>query len=743
MGAFFFGKDGNMTVQKLYVKNKYFGDGANTVFPITFEWAKKHPESIQVWVRNNAGVLTKTDNFWLKTSSNEDIWNVVYPSVGDPLGQGETITIVRELSLLQVLNLVNQGPFFAEDVEITFDELVMMIQQLNEKLARSFKVAVDIDGENTFDTTVPIEPGKSFRVKDDGTGFEVTEDPAQVLPLAKSELEAVKREHAEAVQDLTVIKDEVESAKTDAQNAAQRAYDEGKELIEQDVLNAQASANSAEQAANTSVQQANIATNKASEISANASLLHQLKTYVTPEMFGAVGNGINDDSVAVQQAINSANVVVCQNRYAVRNIYVKDNTQLIGGGEFIALNYNESASIADADKCLYVENADNVIIKGLQFIGKGTFKEGSNLIQVRGTDKLTIEDCVFINSQSDGVTIAWGDFVNKNISINRCKFLGNGNGRNGVSVIQCENVTIKDCYFDNTTKEGMPGGIDIEPNNLVSNVIKNVVIENCRFDNITSGTAPICYYSPANAIPADSIRISNCIVNCSSTYPIYIGVLNTSKKPNILIENLTFNDNEYSSKTIYLSNSNVTIRNSMLIGFYGLRCKNVLLNLSNVILNKMAVLCASDTDVTTILANNLIINFADTTSGVLISSIEGGSTNGIIEHINSNKAFICANSSVIINDTNNAGNGSCGAFYKNSFQAKGLLAENSYGDAEGVYMYRTNITVSGVTANNCLVFGYNSSANNAVQIAFSVGRGLYTRLKAEGAWQAWKKISAT
>lgn len=230
MGAFFFGKGENMTVQKLYVKNKYYGDGANTVFPITFEWAKKHPESIQVWVRNNAGVLTKTDNFLLKTSSNEDIWNVVYPSVGDPLGQGETITIVRELSLLQVLNLVNQGPFFAEDVEITFDELVMMIQQLNEKLARSFKVAVDIDGENTFDTTVPIEPGKSFRVKDDGTGFEVTEDPAQVLPLAKSELEAVKREHAEAVQDLTVIKDEVESAKTDAQSAANVAVEASRKV---------------------------------------------------------------------------------------------------------------------------------------------------------------------------------------------------------------------------------------------------------------------------------------------------------------------------------------------------------------------------------------------------------------------------------------------------------------------------------------------------------------------------------
>lgn len=204
-----------MTVQKLFIKNKYEGDGNNTTFPITFEWPKDHPEFIQVWVRNGAGVLAKTDNFLLKSGANDDIWNVSYPSVGEPLGRGETIVIVRELPLLQVLNLVNQGPFFAEDVEVTFDEVVMMIQQLNERLGRSFKVGVDIDGETSFDTTVPIVPGKTFRVNDAGTGFEVTEDPGQVYEKTVAE------------------KDKAESAATSAQKAANVAEAQKNEATRQ------------------------------------------------------------------------------------------------------------------------------------------------------------------------------------------------------------------------------------------------------------------------------------------------------------------------------------------------------------------------------------------------------------------------------------------------------------------------------------------------------------------------------
>ncbi len=137
MGAFFFGKDENMTVQKLYAKNIYKGNGSNKSFPFTFECPENHPEFVRVFVREN--YLNETTNFAI------DMQNriVTYPVDGDALPEGANIIITRELPLTQVMNLINNGPFFAEDIETSLDEIVMMIQQLNEKADRSLTVEVD------------------------------------------------------------------------------------------------------------------------------------------------------------------------------------------------------------------------------------------------------------------------------------------------------------------------------------------------------------------------------------------------------------------------------------------------------------------------------------------------------------------------------------------------------------------------------------------------------------------------
>lgn len=162
MGAFLFGKVENMTVQKLFIKNMYYGNGANRCFPITFEWPEEHPEYIQVYVRNEAGELSQTTDFKINYSSDTEEYHVHYPVGGEVLKAGEKITIARELPLQQILNLVNQGPYFAEDIEVTFDEMVMMIQQLNDKLGRSLKVEIDIDSDDDLDLNVPAIPGKGF-----------------------------------------------------------------------------------------------------------------------------------------------------------------------------------------------------------------------------------------------------------------------------------------------------------------------------------------------------------------------------------------------------------------------------------------------------------------------------------------------------------------------------------------------------------------------------------------------------
>lgn len=187
-----------MTVQNTTVKDIYVGNGATTKFPITFQMTD-HPEYIKVYITGDDSVAVETENFSVDLGAK----TVTYPANGDPLPDGHKITIYRELPLYQLMNLVNQGPFFAENIELSFDDLTFICQQLNEKLNRTLSAGVDV---NNFNNTFQVKAGMSFRINDAGDGLVLTEDPARVLPLAKDVLEQTKQVKESAVNETTNIK---------------------------------------------------------------------------------------------------------------------------------------------------------------------------------------------------------------------------------------------------------------------------------------------------------------------------------------------------------------------------------------------------------------------------------------------------------------------------------------------------------------------------------------------------------
>lgn len=187
-----------MTVQNTTVKDIYVGNGATTKFPITFQMTD-HPEYIKVYITGDDSVAVETKNF----SVDLEAKTVTYPANGDPLPDGHKITIYRELPFYQLMNLVNQGPFFAENIELSFDDLTFICQQLNEKLNRTLSAGVDV---NNFNNTFPVKAGMSFRINDAGDGLVLTEDPARVLPLAKDILEQTKQVKESAINETTNIK---------------------------------------------------------------------------------------------------------------------------------------------------------------------------------------------------------------------------------------------------------------------------------------------------------------------------------------------------------------------------------------------------------------------------------------------------------------------------------------------------------------------------------------------------------
>lgn len=160
-----------MTVQNQNVKNVYRGNGSTTVFPFTFAINEEHPEYLHVYITDDGGKAVETADFLYDMEAR----TITYPkptSSAEKLSSTQRLTIYRFLPYEQNLNLVNQGPFFSEDVEATFDDLEMQIQQLNENLARCFQLGVEAED---YDMTMQLEAGKVIAVGKDGRSFEARE----------------------------------------------------------------------------------------------------------------------------------------------------------------------------------------------------------------------------------------------------------------------------------------------------------------------------------------------------------------------------------------------------------------------------------------------------------------------------------------------------------------------------------------------------------------------------------------
>lgn len=210
-----------MTVQKDVTKNIYVGNGSTRIFPFTFECPAEHPEYIKVYLMQDDGTALATSDYQLDMDARQ----ITYPSGGTALPEGKKLVIMRELPLQQMMNLVNNGPYFAEDIETALDESIMALQQIAEKLNRTITMSVDIDGA-AFVNEVPFEAGKSFRIADDGKSIVLTEDPARVLPLAQeayAQAQAQAQIASASAAAAAKSEDSAAAAASEAGNSAQAA----------------------------------------------------------------------------------------------------------------------------------------------------------------------------------------------------------------------------------------------------------------------------------------------------------------------------------------------------------------------------------------------------------------------------------------------------------------------------------------------------------------------------------------
>lgn len=221
--------------------------------------------------------------------------------------------------------------------------------------------------------------------------------------------------------------------------------------------------------------------------------LHTLKDYVTPEMFGAKGDGVTDDTAAIQTALNDGKRLVFEN-----GDYLVSDTLVVPSDIVIEVKNAKITSLSTENK-KYIFHIDNKVnVKILGYNGSLIMSKPDTVqqacVSISNSENVLISGLILSKAGGDGVIV--GGTTNtpsKNIDVSNCVI--DNNYRNGVSIVGGVNgVYIHDCVVKNTGGTSPQLGIDVETwSSLYLN--ENIHIYNNRFSNNVNGDLTIFEYT--------------------------------------------------------------------------------------------------------------------------------------------------------------------------------------------------------------------------------------------------------
>lgn len=218
----------------------------------------------------------------------------------------------------------------------------------------------------------------------------------------------------------------------------------------------------------------------------NKKLVIGTLNFVTPEMFGAVGDGVNDDTAAIQQAVDSCGIVVFTNKtYKVSvpssngaAITLNDNQILLLNNAVLKLEPNNF----EAYKVISASNKVNIKIIGGRIVGDFDVHTGSTGEYGHGiriaSQNVLVRDCEVENCWGDGIVVTGGASC---VLVENCHI--HNNRRQGLTIGNSEQIKIKDCLIHDIGGTDPGAAIDIEPN--AGEAASNIVIDGCEeYDNV-------------------------------------------------------------------------------------------------------------------------------------------------------------------------------------------------------------------------------------------------------------------
>jgi hypothetical protein len=277
----------------------------------------------------------------------------------------------------------------------------------------------------------------------------------------------------------------------------------------------------------------------------------KMRQTVSVKDFGAVGDGITDDTAAIQNALNVGGNIYIPQGYTFRldsapivitgtraSLGIKSNTTLYGGGTLYStyINSGDGANLIMANDSS--GSISNVVIDGITLKTdlSSTLYNYHMINFIQPCDNITVKNCILEDFTYWGITFTDKGIYNILVDNNRIY----GSRATGIWVgYEAANVIITNNIVDGTTA-GTYGSVDdriiVANHNIPSSsttLTKNVVIAN-----------NICIYTDAKGISVGSIE--NCVIDGNvlercriPIMTIQDGSVITLKNENVVISNNT------------------------------------------------------------------------------------------------------------------------------------------------------------------------------------------------------------